>query len=622
MTEKSSNSPSPKANSADDIIEDDQCEKPLLGENRQPIVSVLGHVDHGKTSVLDHIRSLGMERQASVMAREAGGITQHIGATEVPADLLNETCSHMLKGNNFKSPGLLFIDTPGHHSFTSLRSRGGALADIAILVIDVMEGLQPQTIESINILKKHKTPFVIAANKVDRIHGWTCEFGRSFLVSVKDQRTDTLEYFQKIWWKLVGQFSEHGFNIERFDEIKDFTQNLAVVPCSAKEGEGMQDLLAVTVGLAERFLDERLRDTLGPAEGTVLEMKEERGLGKTIDVILSRGELRKGDRITLVAPDGPFQTHIKGMFRPRGMAEMRDAGDRWDDVDVIRAAAGIKINGPGLERVLAGTTLRLSNTPEQLDAAMEAGREEARISVETEETGVVIKADTLGGLEALAFELGKLEIPICSATIGTVNKKDLLTADNADDPLEKIILGFATKAQNEVAKELDSEKCDVKYISGEVIYHIIEKFEEWREERQRQLEDEKRESVVYPGRILLMRDHIFRRSGPVVAGIRVLGGRIHVGQTLIKPDGTRVGQVKSIRVGESGQQEAVQGDEVAVAISGATIGRGLEEEDVLLVDIPESHAKKLQGFDLSAIEQDIFDEIVKLHRKTDRFWGY
>ncbi|HIG03149.1 MAG TPA: translation initiation factor IF-2, partial [Candidatus Poseidoniales archaeon] len=250
------------------------------------------------------------------------------------------------------------------------------------------------------------------------------------------------------------------------------------------------------------------------------------------------------------------------------------------------------------------------------------GREEARISVETEETGVVIKADTLGGLEALAFELGKLEIPICSATIGTVNKKDLLTAENADEPLEKIILGFATKAQNEVAKELDSEKCDVKYISGDVIYHIIEKFEEWREERQRQLENEKRESVVYPGRILLMRDHIFRRSGPVVAGIRVLGGRIHVGQTLIKPDGTRVGQVKSIRVGESGQQEAVQGDEVAVAISGATIGRGLEEEDVLLVDIPESHAKKLQGFDLSAVEQDIFDEIVKLHRKTDRFWGY
>ena len=228
MTEKSSNSPSPKANSVDDIIEDDQCEKPLLGENRQPIVSVLGHVDHGKTSVLDHIRSLGMERQASVMAREAGGITQHIGATEVPADLLNETCSHMLKGNNFKSPGLLFIDTPGHHSFTSLRSRGGALADIAILVIDVMEGLQPQTIESINILKKHKTPFVIAANKVDRIHGWTCEFGRSFLVSVKDQRTDTLEYFQKIWWIITFRTTSF-FSSLKISFLKCFCNSINMI---------------------------------------------------------------------------------------------------------------------------------------------------------------------------------------------------------------------------------------------------------------------------------------------------------------------------------------------------------------------------------------------------------
>ena len=593
-----------------------------LGENRQPIVSVLGHVDHGKTSILDYIRSLGLDRQASVMAREAGGITQHIGATEVPANLLNETCAHMLRGNTFKSPGLLFIDTPGHHSFTSLRSRGGTLADIAILVVDVMEGLQPQSIESINILKQQKTPFVVAANKIDRIFGWETEWGRSFVDAEKDQRTDVKQAFEQSWWKLVGQFAEHGFNIERFDQIKDFTQSIAVVPCSAKEGEGLQDLLAVTVGLAEKFLDEQLRDTLGPAEGTVLEMKEVRGLGKTIDVILYRGELSKGDRITLVGQEGPFHTHIKGMFRPRGMSEMRDAGDRWDDVDYVKAAAGVKINGPDLENVLAGTTLRLANTEEQAKEADKKAYDEARIGVEIDEEGVVIKADTLGGLEALAFELGKLSIPIRSASIGHVNKRDYITAENANEPLNNVILAFSTKPISEVANLLEDEDSPVKFIDGSIIYHIIEQFEEWREDRTRQLEDEQRESLVFPGRIQILVDHIFRRSGPAVVGIKVMGGRIHVGQYLMKTDGSRVGQIKSIRTGESGMQEANQGDEVAVAIAGATVGRGIDEEDILLVDIPESHAKRLRNIKLNSTEQEIFDEIVALHRKEDRFWGF
>ena len=183
-------------------------------EQRQPIVAVLGHVDHGKTSILDHIRSLGIDSQSSVMAREAGGITQHIGATEIPSELLNEVCGNLLGGKKFHSPGLLFIDTPGHHSFTALRSRGGALADIAILVIDVLEGCQPQTLESIRILKQQKTPFVLALNKVDRIHGWECKFNRSTAHSMKNQSKEALALFEQKFWELVGKLSEQGFNVD------------------------------------------------------------------------------------------------------------------------------------------------------------------------------------------------------------------------------------------------------------------------------------------------------------------------------------------------------------------------------------------------------------------------
>ena len=628
-------------------------ENVVRGENRQPIVSVLGHVDHGKTSVLDLVRSIGSERQASVMDREAGGITQHIGATEVPADVLNDTCAAMLGGKNFKSPGLLFIDTPGHHSFVSLRNRGGSVADIAILVIDIMEGLQPQTIESLNTLKETKTPFVIAANKVDRIHGWTCEQGRSFMESLKDQREDVISLFDDRYWKILGQFSEHGFNIERYDKIRDFTQNVAVVPMSAKEGEGLQDLLAVSVGLAERFLEDRLTDTIGPAEGTVLEMRDETGMGKTIDVILYRGSLKVGDKIMLASNDGPFSTHIKGLKRPKGMSEMRDAGKRWVNFSDVQAACGVKIVAPKLEQAIAGTTLYLANTQEQIEHSKKAIQEEWRTIYDKmpimcsvcekvsprvefiekckkgtckgaieEKNGVVIKADTVGGLEALAFELFKLKIPVRQASVGPVNKKDILMAKSIQDPLNRAILGFSTKPNSEVSDELKGDDSEIKFFSGSIIYHILDSFEEWREQTKADIEAEQRESLVYLGRLLYLKDHTFRAKGPAIVGMRVVGGRVHIGQRLMKLDGTSVGQVKSLRTRDSEDvKEARQGDEVAVAIQGPTVGRHIEELDEFYVDVPEKHAKRLKKIELTPVEQEILDELIRLHRKENHFWG-
>jgi len=589
---------------------------------RQPIVAVLGHVDHGKTSVLDYVRSLGKERQSSVMAREAGGITQHIGATEVPAKLLNELCSPLMGGKEFLSPGLLFIDTPGHHSFSTLRTRGGSLADIAILVIDIMEGCQPQTLESIRILKQAKTPFVVCANKVDRIHGWKSVHGRSVADAMKEQDAHAQGLFEQKFWNMVGQFGEHGFNLDMYNRISDFTQNIALVPCSAKDGEGLQDLLAVTIGLAERFLEEQLSDVEGATEGTVLEMKEERGLGKTLDVILYRGEIKKGDEIIIATDTGARITRVRGLFRPRGMSEMRDAGDRWDAIDHVEAAAGLKLAAPDLDGVLAGTTLHVI-TEESKDEALLTAESESKISIDLDDEGIVIKSDTLGGLEALAFELRNLEtpIPIRNAGIGPVNKKDLRSAENSSEPLNQAILAFNTDIQGETEEELSKESCEVVHIGSDVIYHILERFAEWRDERKNQIEEEKREKIVYPGKLLILRDHIFRRSGPAVVGVRILGGRLHVGQRLLKPDGSRIGQVKSIRTGDSSHKEAKQGEEVAVAIDGATVGRGIDEEDILLVDVPASHARRLRKLEMTSAEEEILEELTALHRKDDHFWG-
>ncbi|MEC7714130.1 MAG: translation initiation factor IF-2 [Candidatus Thermoplasmatota archaeon] len=591
-----------------------------MAGRRQPIVAVLGHVDHGKTSLLDHIRSLGKDARASVMDREAGGITQHIGATEVPSDILNALCAPLLGGKTFDSPGLLFIDTPGHHSFSTLRSRGGSLADIAILVVDVMEGARPQTIESLRVLKEAKTPFVIAANKIDRIHGWHSKHDRSMAEAMGDQSKEAMGLFEQRYWELVGQFAEHGFNIERYDRVTDFTKDIALVPLSAREGEGIQDLLAVVIGLAERYLAEQLTDIEGSGEGTVLEMKEERGLGKTLDVILHRGSIEKGDEIVLVTDDGGRATRVKGLFTPRGMSEMRDAGNRWDASDAAHAASGLKISAPDLDGVLAGTTLRVVHNDAERTEALAVAHEESKLSIELEEEGVCIKADTVGGLEALAKELNAIEVPIRMASIGQVSRRDIRNTEAASNPLHRVIMAFSTDILPDAITEVESSEAGAKHIGSDIIYRILEEHEEWIEQRTHELEEASREQVVYPARILLLPDHTFRVSKPAVVGVRVVAGRIHVGQYLLKEE-RRIGRIKSIRSGENSMREAMQGDEVAVAIEGVTVGRQIDEGDSLLVDVPESHAKKLRKMELTAAEQDVFDELLAIHRKDDHFWG-
>tara|TARA_B100000959_G_scaffold274955_1_gene327560 strand:- start:10995 stop:12818 length:1824 start_codon:yes stop_codon:yes gene_type:complete len=591
-----------------------------MAGRRQPIVAVLGHVDHGKTSLLDHVRSLGKHGRSSVMDREAGGITQHIGATEVPSGILNELCSTLLGGKSFDSPGLLFIDTPGHHSFSSLRARGGSLADIAILIVDIMEGCRPQTRESLRILKQSKTPFVIAANKVDRIHGWDSNRGKAMAISMREQSQESIGLFEQKYWDLVGQFAEDGFNIERYDRVKDFTKEIAVVPISAREGEGIQDLLAVVIGLAERYLSEQLTDIEGLGEATVLEMKEERGLGRTLDLILHRGSIRKGDEVVLVTDIGGISTHVKGLFRPTGMSEMRDAGNRWDDSETAYAAAGIKISAPSLEGVLVGTTLRVVNSDDSRKTALEAAKQEAELSIELDEEGVCIKSDTVGGLEALAKELRGIEVPIREATVGKVSRRDVRSAEASSDPLHRVIMAFSTEILAEAEDEIESSEAGVKHIGSEIIYRILEEHEEWVEKRKIELEEERREMVVYPGRIMILPDHTFRVSKPAVVGVRVLAGRIHVGQSLLK-EGRRIGRIKSIRSGQESMKNSIQGAEVAIAVEGVTVGRQIDEGDVLLVDIPESHARKLRKMEMTNVEREVYEELLALHRKDDHFWG-
>ena len=580
---------------------------------RQPIVSVLGHVDHGKSSLLDQIRG------TSVVSREAGGITQHIGATEVPLEAILAICGDLVKGKTFKIPGLLFIDTPGHVAFTTLRARGGALAGLAVLVVDVNEGFRPQTIESLNILKRYKTPFLVAANKIDMVPGWRKIEKVPFATAYGEEQESVREELDRRLYDLVGRFFEHGFTAERYDRIQDFATTVAIVPTSAKHGVGIAELLLMLIGLAQRFLEESLRVPEGPAEGTILEVKEEKGLGTTLDAIIYKGVLTRGDTIVLGSGTKPIVTKVKAILRPKPLDEMRDPQDRFDSVDRVTAAAGVKISASGLEGALAGAPLRMAK-PANLKAVVEAVAAETVPKVETSDEGILVKADALGSLEAIAFECKASGTPIKFARVGPVSRRDVIDAATAPEPLHRGILAFNVPVLDDAKEEL-SKHPDVKVLEGDVIYGLLQEYEAWAEQRKQEIDVARRLERPYPAKLLFLPEFVFRASKPAIFGVRVLAGRLRPGLALMRDDGKPLGRVRSIRKGEDVVTEAVAGSEVAIAIDGVTVGRQVKGGDVLYVDLPEEAARSLRDQPLNPDEKGALEEIAKIKRRTDTFWG-
>ena len=579
---------------------------------RQPIVSVLGHVDHGKTKLLDEIRG------TAVVQKEAGLITQHIGATEVSIDHIYDVCSELIRKRSFTVPGLLFIDTPGHHSFTTLRARGGSLADLAILVIDINEGLKPQTMESISILRRFKTPFVIALNKIDLIPGWKANPGRPFALSEGEQTVQVRQALDERIYELVGKLHQERLSVDRYDRIEDFTKTIAMVPLSAKTGEGIPDLLLVLIGLAQRFLESILEtEEGGPGKGTVLELKEERGLGQTLDVIIYSGKLKRGDQVAIGTRGDPIITKVKAILKPRPLDEIRDPRERFDKLSDVYAAAGVKLSCQNIDGVVAGAPLIVIKDNE--NEVLQEMREEVTVHIETEDEGVLIKADAIGSLEALAYEARNADIPIRKYEIGEISRRDIVEVAAYKDVLHRVILGFNVSVLPEAKEALqDSE---IRVFLNDVVYRLIEEYDEWRDKERSRIETDKRSQFAFPGKIRILPGCVFRVSKPAIVGVRILSGRIRPGQTLINPDGKEIGRIRSLRSGEEVLKESVMGDEVAVAVEGATVGRQIEVDDILYVDILESRVKELSVFDLNEDERMILGELMDIKRKTDPFWG-
>ncbi len=566
---------------------------------RQVIVTIMGNVDSGKSQTIDIIK------KTSIVKSEPGKITQSIKAYSIYLEQIKELCKGLLDISKIKVPGLLFIDTPGHEAFVNLRKRGGSLADIAILMVDINEGIKPQTKECIEILKHNKTPFVIALNKIDLINGWSPNPEIPLLKNINFQSDSVKKTLETKLYNFVADIFNYGFNAERFDRVEDFTKTIALIPISAKTSEGMPELLMVLTGLAQKFLELKLEYKQDEAaEGTILEITEEKGIGTCLDTIIYKGKLKINDQIVIGTLNEPIVTKVKAIYLQEK--------NKLNTVKEVSAAIGVKISAQNIKEAIAGMPVKVANKDlEKIKIEIKKTVEET--TLELDDNGIVIKADSLGSLEALIKLLKDKKVKIKRASIGNITKKDLTEAEANPNILDKVILGFNVET-------LPAE--NIKIITDQVIYSLINNFESWYKETKEAIETKELKDLIKPCKIKILPGFIFRQSNPAVVGIDVLAGTLKAGTPLMI-ESSRITEAKSIQDNGKSINEVESGKSAALSMSNITINRQVKEGDILYSDLPESHFKAYKRLkdSLKPEVRELLKEIAEIKRKVNPSWG-
>ncbi|VEU24032.1 DEKNAAC105154 [Brettanomyces naardenensis] len=559
---------------------------------RSPICCILGHVDTGKTKLLDKIR------QTNVQGGEAGGITQQIGATYFPVDALRHKTAVMQKYERltYDVPGLLVIDTPGHESFTNLRSRGSSLCNIAILVIDIMHGLEQQTLESIRLLRERKAPFVVALNKIDRLYGWEATPNNAFRDSFTRQSSTVQAEFESRLSDIKLQLSEQGLNSELYFKNSNMARYVSIVPTSAVTGEGVPDLLWLLLELTQKRMSKQLK-YLSDVQATILEVKVIEGLGTTIDVVLSNGILHEGDRIVLCGMNGPIATNIRALLTPPPARELRIKSEYVHHKEV-KAALGVKISANDLEKAVAGSRLLVVGPGDDEEVLKDEVMDDLTgllDSVDPTGTGVVVQASTLGSLEALLDFLKDMKIPVISIGLGPVYKRDVMKATMMLEkaPEYAVMLCFDVKIDKEA--EQYAEEQNIKMFNANVIYHLFDEFTAYQQQLLEKKREENKDKAIFP--CIMKTIQIINKRNPMIIGVDVVDGVLKLGTPIgtVKLDPATnqkvklpLGKVVSMEVNHQPRDEVRKGDTNAgVAIrleagsSQPTWGRHVDENDPL-----------------------------------------
>ncbi|GLI77474.1 eukaryotic translation initiation factor 5B [Penicillium ochrochloron] len=586
---------------------------------RSPICCILGHVDTGKTKLLDKIR------QTNVQEGEAGGITQQIGATYFPVDALKQKTAVVNKDGSFefKVPGLLVIDTPGHESFSNLRSRGSSLCNIAILVVDIMHGLEPQTLESMRLLRDRRTPFIVALNKIDRLYGWKKIDNNGFEESLSMQSKGVQNEFRTRLEATKLAFAEQGFNSELFFENKSLARNVSLVPTSAHTGEGVPDMLKLLTKLSQERMTNSLM-YLSEVECTVLEVKVIEGLGTTIDVVLSNGILREGDRIVLCGLNGPIVTNIRALLTPAPLKELRLKSQYVHNKEV-KAALGVKIAANDLEHAIAGSRLLVvgpDDDEEDLEDEVMTDLENLLSRVATDNRGVTVQASTLGSLEALLEFLKQSKIPVANISIGPVYKRDVMMAGTMLEKAKEyaVMLCFDVKVDKEAAAY--AAEVGVKIFTADIIYHLFDDFTKHMAELTEQRKEESKMLAIFP--CVINPVAVFNKKDPIVIGIDVIEGslRMHTPLAAVRTNAAGqkeiidIGRVTSIERDHKAIAVCKKGQpSVAIKVEGPNqpmYGRQLEETDQLYSHISRASIDTLKEFYRAEVTMEEWALVKKL----------
>jgi translation initiation factor 5B len=580
---------------------------------RQPIVTVCGHVDHGKTSILDCLRG------TCVQEGEKGGITQKISFTLYPMNQLKMACPLIDKsGIKLNIPGFLLIDTPGHAAFTNLRKRGGSLADLAILVIDINEGIKPQTAEVIQILRLNKTPFIIALNKIDNISGWRANLERPLKESIEGQAMNVKQTFDERYMTLIGSLNNHGFDADLYYNISDFTKKIALVPCSARTKEGIPELVMMLCGLSQKYLSDKLK--MGKdAKGVMLEIKKEKSTNY-IEAILYDGELKKSDEIAIAN----FNTDKEPIItKIRILEEIEPLCAKFKPKDSVHASTGIRMQLIEKEEVLPGMPFEIYKN--NIKELKEKFKKEISEKIRTQPNGIIAKADSLGSLEALLFLLENQKIPVVKVGIGNINKADVISAKaNLEiNELDAIIIGFNVSIEEDTNELIRDQGAKIKIITEEVVYKLIEDLIDWRLEKQKAIEKKRLMELATICKLKVLHQYVFRNTSPAIFGVKVEAGKLKHQLHLIDENGEKVGKIKNIESERKSVQEATEGMEVAVSMPGINFERVMKNKNFLYSDLGESQFRNFKKNKdlLSGSEMKALQELAEIKRKEKADWG-
>mmetsp|Transcript_6939 Transcript_6939/g.12773 ORF Transcript_6939/g.12773 Transcript_6939/m.12773 type:complete len:1248 (-) Transcript_6939:129-3872(-) len=595
-------------------------------ELRSPICCILGHVDTGKTKLLDKMRS------TNVQDREAGGITQQIGATYFPMSNIEKATQELVKSMgkeslNAKLPGLLMIDTPGHESFTNLRARGSNLCDIAILVVDLMHGLEPQTLESIRLLKERNTPFVVALNKVDRLFDWKSTANGPIRESLKNQQPHVKQEFETRTNQAIAAFAKEAeLNTTLYFKNKDPKEWISLVPTSAHTGEGIPDLLWLLVKMTQNFMRDQITVSYTDLQCTVLEVKKVEGLGTTIDVVLVNGVLREGDTIVICGLQGPIVTSIRALLTPPPMKEIRVKSEYVHHKE-IKAAMGVKITANGLDHAVAGTQLLVCGPRDDVeDLKDECMSDLASIlsRVDPSGKGVYVQASTLGSLEALLCFLEESKVPVSGLAIGPVHKKDVMKAAVMREHREEyaVILAFDVTANAE-AKQMAAEM-GVTIFTADIIYHLFDMVTKYFDDVRAKRRAEAAPRAVFPCVLRILPEFIFNKRSPIVVGVEVVDGILRKGTPLVvteKLPHVDVGHVTSIEFEHKERDEAKKGEQVCIKIEQnrgnqiVMLGRHFGMDQDLVSKLSRDSIRLLKENFREDLAQDDWKLVVKLKKR-------